>query len=149
MLKNEIRPNPYIYPMPVVLIGSNVKGKANFMPLGWISMVEHEPPMISISSYKSHYTNEGIIENQTFSVNASTEAMIKAIDYCGLNTGKDMDKSKIFEFFYGKLETAPMIKQAPLNLECRVVKTIDTKDFITTDKKGHYIFIRRNNPSIC
>lgn len=127
--------------MPVVLLGANVKSKANFMPLGWICMAEHEPPMILISSSKSHYTNEGIIENRTFSVNTPSEAMIKATDYCGLKTGKEIDKSNIFEIFYGELKTAPMIKQATLNLECRLMKTIDTKEIIRLEKKGHYIFI--------
>ena len=94
MLKNKIRLNPYLYPMPVVLIGANVKNKANFMPLGWICMAEHKPHMILISSSKPHYTNEGIIENQTFSVNTPSETMIKATDYCGLKTGKEIDKSK-------------------------------------------------------
>ncbi len=141
MVKNKIRPNPYIYPMPLVLIGANVNGKANFMPLAWISMAEHEPPMISISSSKSHYTNKGIVENQTFSVNTPSEDMIKSADYCGLKSGKDIDKSKIFEIFYGELGTAPMLIETPLNLECRVVKIVDTKDFIAPDKRGHYIFI--------
>ncbi|MFX1574120.1 MAG: flavin reductase family protein [Promethearchaeota archaeon] len=141
MIKNTIRVNPYVYPMPVVLIGANVEGKANFMPLAWISMVEHEPHMISISSSKTHYTNKGIIENQVFSVNTPSEEMIKATDYCGLKSGKEIDKSEIFEVFYGILETAPMIQQAPLNLECKVMKVIDTKEFIPPDKRGHYIFI--------
>jgi flavin reductase (DIM6/NTAB) family NADH-FMN oxidoreductase RutF len=141
MTKQKIRPNPYLYPMPLIILGANVKGRANFMPLAWINMVEHEPMMISISSYKTHYTNEGIIENQTFSINTSSESMIGVIDYCGLKSGKELDKSKIFDVFYGELETAPMITQAPLNLECKVVRTIDTKDFIPPDKKGHYIFI--------
>ena len=140
-MKNRIRIYPYLYPMPVVLIGANVRGKVNFMPLAWISMFEHEPYMISISSSQSHYTNEGILENQTFSVNTPSEDMIKATDYCGLKSGKDIDKTKIFEFFYGELETAPMITKAPLNLECKVVKKVDTKVFISPDKKGHYIFI--------
>lgn len=127
--------------MPVVLIGANVEDKANFMPLAWISMVEHEPHMISISSSQTHFTNKGIIENQTFSINTPSESMIEATDYCGLRTGEKTDKSKIFEVFYGELKTAPMIKQAPLNLECKLVKIVDTKEFIPPENKGHHIFI--------
>jgi flavin reductase (DIM6/NTAB) family NADH-FMN oxidoreductase RutF len=141
MMKKKIEINPYLYPMPVVLIGANVAGKANFMPLAWICMIEHEPHMISISSSQTHYTNKGILENKTFSVNTPSEAMIKATDYCGLNTGKNIDKSNIFEIFYGELKTAPMITKTPLNLECKLVKVIDTKEFIPPDKRGHFIFI--------
>ena len=141
MSKNKIRVNPLLYPMPLVLIGVNVKGKANFMPLAWICMAEHEPPMILISSSATHFTNEGIIENQTFSINTPSIDMIRATDYCGLKSGKKIDKSNIFDIFYGELKTAPMITQAPLNLECKVVKTIDTKELIEPDKNGHHIFI--------
>lgn len=127
--------------MPVVLIGANIRSKPNFMPLAWICMAEHEPPMILISSSKSHYTNVGIIENKTFSVNTPSETMIKATDYCGLHSGKNQNKSEIFEIFFGDLKTAPMIMQAPLNLECEVVKILNTNELIDSDKKGHNIFI--------
>lgn len=134
MSKNKIRLGPYLYPMPVVLIGANVNGKPNFLPLAWISIVEHKPPMISISSNQGHYTNLGIKENKTFSVNSISEELIIPMDYCGLNSGKDVDKSNIFEIFYGELMTAPMIKSSPLTLECKVIKLIDTE-------MGHDIFI--------
>jgi len=134
MTKKKIRPGVYLYPMPLTLIGANVKGKPNFMPIAWASIVEHKPPMISISAHQSHYTNTGINENKTFSVNLPSVDMVKITDYCGIISGKDTDKSDLFEIFYGDLKTAPMIKQCPLNLECKVEQTIDTK-------KGHHIFI--------
>ena len=132
--KTKIRVGPYLYPMPVVLIGVNIKSKPNFMPLAWVSIVEHKPPTILISSSQSHYTNAGIKENNCFSVNTPSEDMIIPTDYCGLKSGKDIDKSKIFDVFYGDLKSAPMIIDAPLNLECKLVKSIDLG-------KGHDIFI--------
>jgi flavin reductase (DIM6/NTAB) family NADH-FMN oxidoreductase RutF len=134
MSKNKIRVNPYLYPMPVVLIGVNINNKPNFMPLAWACIVEHNPPMILISSSQNHYTNIGIKENNTFSVNTPSEDMLVPTDYCGIISGKELDKSNIFEVFYGDLETAPMILDAPLNLECELFKTIDLD-------KGHDIFI--------
>lgn len=134
MSKNKIRLGPYLYPMPVVLIGVKVNGKPNFMPLAWISIVEHKPPMISISSNQNHYTNLGIKENKTFSVNTISEDLVIPMDYCGLNSGKALDKSTIFEIFYGELKTAPMIQSSPLTLECNIIKSIDTE-------MGHDIFI--------
>ena len=134
MAKNKIRSGVYLYPMPVSIIGANVKGKANFMTIAWVSIVEHKPPMISISAHQSHYTNQGIIENQTFSVNLPSVDMVEITDYCGIKSGKEIDKSELFEVFYGNLKTAPMIKETPINMECKVVKTIDTE-------KGHDIFI--------
>ena len=133
-VKNKIRPGVYLYPMPVTLVGANVKGKPNFMPIAWVSIVEHKPPMISISAHQSHYTNIGINENRSFSVNIPSVDMVEITDYCGLKTGNEIDKSNLFEVFYGELKTAPMIQECPLNLECKVIQTIDTK-------KVHDLFI--------
>ena len=134
MSKKEIRIGPYLYPMPVVLVGADVKKKPNFMPIAWVSIVEHKPPMISISAHQSHYTNKGIEENRSFSINTPNEDMIVPMDFCGLKSGSDSDKSSVFEVFYGELKNVPMIKESPLNLECEVVHSYDTK-------KGHTIFI--------
>ncbi|MFX1490124.1 MAG: flavin reductase family protein [Promethearchaeota archaeon] len=142
MTKNKIRPGAYLYPMPVSIIGTRVNGKPNFMALAWINVVEYRPPLISISSYETHHTNVGIKENGTFSVNIPSEGMVEVTDYVGLVSGKEVDKSEIFEVFYGELETAPMIVHAPVNLECKIVKIIDTKEFIDSEK-GHEIFIGR------
>lgn len=142
MMKNKIKVGAYLFPMPVVLIGANVNGKPNFEPLAYVGIVESKPPLISISSYETHYTNIGIKENGTFSVNTPSEGIIEVTDYCGLHSGKEVDKSEIFDIFYGDLKTAPMITHAPLNLECKVVKTIITKE-ITGAEKSHEIFIGR------
>lgn len=123
--KVKISNNTFIYPMPVTLLGTNVKGKANFMALGWVSRVNANPPMLGVGVHKSHYTPEGIMENRTFSVNFPYSEMIKETDYCGLVSGKKTDKSSLFEVFYGDLETAPMIKECTLNLECRLVETLE------------------------
>ncbi|MFW9873438.1 MAG: flavin reductase family protein [Candidatus Thorarchaeota archaeon] len=142
MTKNKIRPGVYVYPMPVSIIGTNVKERPTFMALAWINVVEYKPPLIAIATYESHYTNIGIKENNTFSVNIPSEGMVEAADYVGIVSGKQIDKSEVFEVFYGELKTAPMITHAPVNLECKVVKIIDTKEF-TEAKKGHEIFIGR------
>ncbi|UCC21289.1 MAG: flavin reductase family protein [Promethearchaeota archaeon] len=139
-MKNKIKAGAYLFPTPVVLIGANVKGKPNFETLAYVGIVEATPPMISISSYETHYTNIGIKENGTFSVNTPSEGMIEITDYCGLYSGKEVDKSGIFEIFYGELKTAPMITHSPLNLECKVVKTIDIKE-ISGEEESHEIFI--------
>lgn len=134
MIKNKIHPRAYFYPMPVVIVGANVKGKANFMTIAWCSMVDDNPPLICISSSKTHYTNEGIKENQTFSVNLPSEDMVEITDYVGIVSGKEINKSNLFDIFYGDLKTAPMIKDTPVNNECKIVKIVDLG-------KGQDIFI--------
>ena len=140
MTKNKIFPGSYVFPTPVVLIGANVNAKPNFNAIGWVCGLEFGPPLISISSNQQHYNNIGIKENQTFSVNTPSVDMVEISDYCGMKSGKRVDKSELFDVFYGELKTAPMIKEAPLNLECKVIHTVDTTE-IANAKNGHDIFI--------
>ncbi|TXT59390.1 MAG: Flavoredoxin [Promethearchaeota archaeon] len=134
MLKNKIKIGPYLYPMPVVLIGALIEERANFMPIAWTCIAEHKPPMILISASHTHLTNKGIKENQCFSVNFTSEDMVIETDYCGIKSGKDINKSTVFKVFYGDLKKAPMINESPINLECKVDKIID-------NQRGHDIII--------
>ncbi|HUS88144.1 MAG TPA: flavin reductase family protein [Desulfosporosinus sp.] len=114
------------YPMPVSLVGTHVNGKPNFLAVAWFTMASYKPPRISISLGKGHYSNPGIKENQTFSVCLPSEDMVEVTDYCGIVSGKKHDKSEIFDLFYGELKTAPMIKDCPLNMECKLVEIVES-----------------------
>ena len=114
-----------LYPMPVTLVGSEVDGKPNFMTIAFIGIVNMNPGMIAMGANRSHHTNKGILEHKTFSVNVPSEDMVAAADYAGIYSGKKVDKSKLFEVFYGKLAHTPMIKKCPLNLECKVLEILD------------------------
>jgi flavin reductase (DIM6/NTAB) family NADH-FMN oxidoreductase RutF len=74
---------------------------------------------------KVRYTNAGIKANKAFSVNIPSADMVEETDYCGLVSGEDVDKAKLFGTFYGELKTAPMIEKCPLNMECRLIQTLD------------------------
>jgi flavin reductase (DIM6/NTAB) family NADH-FMN oxidoreductase RutF len=110
--------------LPVCLVGANVNGKPNFEAIAWCNIVDYNPYLISISSEKSHYTNKGIRQNKEFSVNIPSTDMVAATDYCGTHSGEKVDKSKIFGVFYGELKNAPMINECPINVECRLVRTV-------------------------
>ena len=125
MQKQNIDTNVYLYPMPVVLLGAEVQGKPNFMTVGWVSRVNFKPPMIAVGINKAHYTPEGILENRAFSINIPGRSMVGVTDYCGLVSGRKVDKAMLFEVFYGALPGAPMITECPLNMECRLVDTVD------------------------
>jgi flavin reductase (DIM6/NTAB) family NADH-FMN oxidoreductase RutF len=125
MEKIAIGAKTFLYPMPTTLVGANVRGKPNFLAVAYCGIVQHSPAMIAVNSSKAHYTNAGIKENGTFSVNIPSEDMVTITDYCGIVSGKTIDKSTLFETFYGKLETAPMIKECPINLECKLLQTLD------------------------
>lgn len=125
MSKVRMGPRRLLYPMPATLVGANVNGKPNYLTIAWCGIVQSEPPMISVALRKGRYTTPGIKENGTFSVNIPSADMAVATDYVGITSGRKADKSKVFTTFYGELDTAPMIEEAPVGMECRLFKTID------------------------
>ncbi|MEN6397329.1 MAG: flavin reductase family protein, partial [Methanoregula sp.] len=112
-------------PMPVVIAGALVKGKENYLAIGAYGVIAMQPPLVYISSMKAHFTNAGIKETGYFSINVPPVTLIKKTDYCGLVSGRDTDKSPVFSGFYGKEKHAPLIQECPVNVVCKVVKTLD------------------------
>jgi flavin reductase (DIM6/NTAB) family NADH-FMN oxidoreductase RutF len=116
-----------LYPTPTVIVGAVVDSKPNFITIAHIGIANHATPhLISISMGKVHYTNSGIRENKEFSVNIPSEKLVVETDYVGIVSGKKVDKSGVFEIFYGSLSKAPMIKACPVCMECRLFDTYDT-----------------------
>lgn len=122
---NRIAPDVFVPPMPTALVGALVDGRANFLAVGWLTRVNFKPPMLAVALNKRHHTPRGIVELQTFSVCFPSVAMKDLTDYCGVVSGRSVDKSQLFELFYGETETAPMIADCPLNIECRLVQTVE------------------------
>ena len=121
MEKQKLGPQPLLYPLPVVLVGANVDGKANFQAVSWCGIVSYAPPIIAVGLNHERYTLKGLLEQQTFSVNVPSTAMAADVDYCGIHSGKEVDKSQLFEVSYGSLKTAPLISECPINLECKLL----------------------------
>ena len=125
MKKVKLGPQTLLYPMPAVLVGAQVKGKPNFMTAAWCGIVASTPPAISAAVRSVRYTLAGISANNTFSINIPSADLVEKVDYCGIYSGHKVDKSKIFKVDYGKLKTAPMIQECPLNLECQVIQSLE------------------------
>ena len=121
--KQEIKGN-LLSPLPVVLVGAQVKGRPNYLVIGYISPFDFGR-YIFFSLYKKRYTRIGIHENRTFSVNIPSENILTETDICGSKSGREFDKSTLFDTFYGELNTAPMIRQCPINIECEVHEILD------------------------
>ena len=111
-----------LYPMPIVLVGGTVDGEPNYTTITHVGIMDFQT--ISVSMGKDYYTNLGIKEYETFSINIPSVNMVKETEYCGLVSGKNTNKAHLFTNFYGKLETAPMIQECPVNMECQLIKTI-------------------------
>jgi len=97
------------------------------MAVAWGGIANGDPPMLSLAIRHSRHTLKGIRQNLTFSVNVPASDMVRETDYCGLESGARVDKVEVcrFKVFYGKLESAPLIEQCPLNLECRLVHILN------------------------
>ena len=132
--------NNVFIPMPVTLVGCLLKGRANFMTAGWVSRVNANPPWIGIGINRANATAGGIIENKSFSICFPNRTDILKTDYCGIVSGKKVDKSSLFTLFFGDLKTAPMIDEASLNLECSLVHTVEgpSNFFFVGEIKGAY-----------
>ena len=164
MSKIPVSPQTLIYPMPALLIGTNVDNKPNFMTVAWGGVANGEPPMISIAIRSQRHTHKGIRQNMAFSVNIPSTELVRETDYCGIVSGWKVDKSEVFESFYGTLGTAPMIVECPVNLECKVVKNFDVhpcevfvgevvetyvgKQYLTEGDRHKYPDIGKINPII-
>ncbi len=123
MAKTRLGPTTLIYPMPATLVGAVVDGHPNFLAIAWCGVAASQPPMLSVSLQGRRYTMKGIREHGQFSVNIPSVDQVREADYCGIRSGATVDKVAVcgFDVFYGQLDRAPLIRQCPVNLECRVV----------------------------
>ena len=125
MKKVKMGAQTLLYPMPAVLVGALVNGKPNFMTAAWCGIVASTPPAISVAVRPARFTLAGISANNTFSINVPSAELVEKVDYCGIYSGHKVDKSQIFKISYGRLGSAPLIEECPVNLECRVIHSLD------------------------
>lgn len=112
-------------PWAQTILGTQVRGKANFMALDWVTRVNFNPPMMGICVNKTSASYDAICETQEFSINLPSVDLLEVTDYVGIVSGKEVDKSGLFGVFYGDLKAAPMILECPVSLECAVTQTVD------------------------
>lgn len=125
MEKMKLGPMPYMSVMPTLLVGATVEGKPNYMTAAWATVACMSPPMVCVALNKGRYTVKGIEKNGTFSLNVPSVHQVVETDYCGLVSGFSGDKSRVFRSFFGTLETAPLAEECPVNIECRVFRSVD------------------------
>ncbi len=125
MEKVTLGPMPYMSVMPTVLVGANVMGKPNYMTAAWATVACMAPPMVCVALNKERYTVKGIAENKTFSLNLPSARQVIETDHCGLVSGAQEDKSAVFRSFYGKLRSAPLAEECPINIECKLFRAVD------------------------
>ena len=127
-MKKEIKASPFIYPIPIVLCGVRVNDKPNFTTIGDIAVMGLNPPLIVISLNQKHYSTLGVRQERQFSINLPTAAMLAEVDYCGMVSGRDVNKAALFEWAWDEyLHAVPIIQNCPVNLICEVIQESQIK----------------------
>lgn len=119
------KPGNMLYPLPAVMVSCQLEGeKPNIITVAWAGTICSDPAMLSISVRKERYSHHIIKESGEFVVNLTTKELAKATDFCGVRSGRDVDKFKEMNLTTLPSEKikAPGIKESPVNIECRVVK---------------------------
>ncbi len=122
------KPGNMLYPLPAVLVSvADRKGNSNLFTVAWTGTVCSDPPMVSISVRPERYSYLMIEETGEFVVNLTTESLAYATDYCGVRSGRDIDKWREMKLtpVKGEYVQAPMVAESPVNLECRVTQKIE------------------------
>lgn len=127
MSKEIWKPGNMLYPIPAVLVTvSDKEGNDNVLTIAWTGTVCSDPAMVYVSVRPSRHSYNMIKETGEFVINLTTKELAFATDYCGVKSGRDEDKFKTVHLTKGKAQyvQAPLIKESPVNIECRVVDII-------------------------
>ena len=125
MGKQHWKPGNMLNPVPAVMVSvTDKEGKSNIITVAWAGTVCTNPPMVSISVRPSRYSYQILEETGEFVINLTNESLVKACDYCGVVSGRDVDK-----FAKTGLTPIPMehvhamgIDESPVNMECKITE---------------------------
>ena len=127
MAKQNWRPGNQLYPLPVVMVScGSLEGEHNIITIAWTGTICSDPAMISVSIRKERHSYEMIKQSGEFVVNLKTEELVRATDWWGVKSGKDVDKFKEMNLtpIASSIVKAPAIKESPINIECKVKQII-------------------------
>ena len=127
MGKQIWKPGNMVYPLPVVMVSCKEEGKVpNIITVAWTGTTCTNPAMVYISVRPERYSYHIIKKSKEFVINLTTEKLAYTTDFCGVKSGRDIDKFKEtgLTAVMGSLKQAPMIKESPVIIECVVVDVI-------------------------
>ena len=128
MAKQIWKPGNMLYPLPAVMVSvADKEGNPNIITVAWAGTVCTNPPMVSISVRPERYSYHMIEESGEFVINLTTEQLAHATDYCGVRSGRDVDKFQELHLTKEKADhvKAPMIAESPVNIECKVRQVLE------------------------
>lgn len=143
-MKELFKGSIFLNPVPAVVITSrNNEGKENAFTVAWTGTICTKPPMLSISIRPERLSYEYIKETMEFTVNIPNRFQVKETDYCGVVSGRDINKIEKLKLtsIPGTNVNSPYIKEFPINIECRVKQIIPlgTHDLFIAEVLGSFI----------
>lgn len=121
-MKKQIGNTLALYPTPLVVVGTMLDAKPNWLLVGHLGIIGHDHVMVSLAA--AHYTNAGIKASKSLSINIVDEALLKKADYVGCVSGSKTDKSEVFAY-----HGAPVIDESPVSMACVVEDVYETAGF--------------------
>lgn len=121
-MKISSKPGPLLAPVPSVMVSCGSMEEPNIITIAWTGTVNSDPPMTYISVQPRRYSHDIIEKNGEFVINLVPASLAKAMDFCGVRSGRDANKFEALGLTRGKADTvsAPLIEESPVNIECRV-----------------------------
>ncbi len=127
MGKSVWKPGTVIYPVPAVMVScGDIDGEKNIITVAWTGTINTNPPMTYVSIRPERHSYEMIKKTGEFVINLVTENLAYACDFCGVRSGKDVDKFSEMKLtpFKGNVVSAPLIYESPVNIECKVKEIV-------------------------
>jgi len=127
LLRPKAGPLPILGFYPTIMIGVDVEDKPDFTTVAWTGVAASVPPSITIALQHHRHSLKGVRQHMVFSVNIPSAELVRETDYCGMASGRRIDKAAdcCFSVFYGKVKHAPFIEQCPINHSCEVVQILN------------------------
>lgn len=126
--KQEWKPGNMLYPVPAVMVTvADKAGRDNIITVAWTGTICTNPPMVYISVRPERFSYQMIAQTGEFVINLTTRELTYATDYCGVKSGRDIDKFAALHLARQKASKVapPLIGESPVNMECRVTQCIE------------------------
>mgnify|MGYP000566917831 CR=1 FL=1 len=126
MSKVQWKGGTFIYPIPAVMVSCGTMEESNIITVAWTGILNTNPAMCYISVRPERYSHDIIKENGEFAINLTTRQLAYAADWCGVKSGRDVDKFKEMKLTKEKANiiSVPLIKESPVSVECKVKEIV-------------------------
>lgn len=121
-MKKTFKPGAILSPVPAVMVSCGSGDERNIITIAWTGIINSNPPLTYVSVRKSRHSHKLIADSGEFVINLVNEQLAFAADFCGVKSGRELDKFDKMNLTAVPAEkvSCPMIGESPINLECKV-----------------------------